>query len=300
MSVAVTASGVRVRFDLSCLAGIACVICWWPTFFDATLGFLAEGPRHQVSPDHDRPKANLAKRRIRFEASEKRSMLLGLFVDWLRDFFVVSLYDLLKEEGKTVAKYLALYGQHMYEWGDAVGSYVDTILSVVDQERSLRKMLTAAWDTAESWKLLMPWSNHVPTPPTVLLAMFSLSVIWDWPDMGLFILTAFCALLRPGEVMKLTRSDVLLPSDLMTTRRHAFIHLRDPKMRRILARRDHVCVEEPLLLELLEVWLPRLKPEQRLFPMKPENMRKYHNVLVTFFGIPAADGRGLTPASRRL
>ena len=129
--------------------------------------------------------------------------------------------------------------------------------------------------------------------------MFSLSVIWDWPDMGLFILTAFCALLRPGEVMKLTRSDVLLPSDLMTTRRHAFIHLRDPKMRRISARREHVRVEEPLLLELLEVWLPRLKPEQRLFPMKPENMRKYHDALVTFFGIPAADGRGLTPASHR-
>ena len=109
-----------------------------------------------------------------FEASEKRSLLLGLFADWLRVFFVVSLYDLLKEEGKVVAKYLALYGQHMYERGDAVNSYVNTILSVLDQECSLRKMLTAAWDTAESWKLLMPWSNHVPTPPTVLLAMFSL------------------------------------------------------------------------------------------------------------------------------
>ena len=111
VSVAVTASGVRVRFDLSRPAGIACVSFWWPTFFDATLGFPGEGPRHQVLPPHDRPKVNLAKRRMSFEASEKISMLLGLFADWLRDFFVVSLYDLLKEDGKIVAKHLALYGQ---------------------------------------------------------------------------------------------------------------------------------------------------------------------------------------------
>ena len=90
----------------------------------------------------------------------------------------------------------------LYDRGDAVGVFVDSILSVVDQERSLRRVLTAAWDVADSWKLLMPWSNHVPTPPAMALAMFSLSILWDWPDMGLFVLMAFVGLFRPGELLK--------------------------------------------------------------------------------------------------
>ena len=267
--------------------------------FDSTMGYPGEGPRRQKLPQHERPQVVLAKRRVSLAASERRTVLLGLFADWLRDHNEVAIFDLLKEEGKVVSRYLAHYGQFLYDRGDPVGVYVDSILAVVDQERSLRRFMTAAWDVADSWKLLMPWSNHVPTPPTMLLAMFSLSVIWGWPDMGIFILLAFNAMLRPGELLKLTRSDVLLPSDLLSAKRVIYVRLREPKNRRITARREHVKVEDSIVVDLLELWLPRLRPEQPLFPMKAENMRKYHDSLVTFFGVPAADGLGLTPASHR-
>ena len=54
-----------------------------------------------------------------------------------------------------------------------------------------------------------------------------------------------------------------------------------------------------MLIYLLELWLPRLQPSTRLFPMKYDNMRKHHDSLVSFFGIPTSDGTGLTPASHR-
>ena len=272
---------------------------WCEYCFDSTLGYPGEGPRPQKLPKEARAPVVLAKRRISFEAAERRSVLLKQFTEWLEDFHGVDVFALLQEEGKVVGRFLAEYGQFLYNRGDAHGVYVDSILAVVDQERSLRRVLTAAWDVADSWKLLMPWSNHCPTPPSVALAMFSLSIIWHWPDMGIFVLMAFLGLFRPGELLKLKRIDVLLPSDLLSTKQVCFVHIGQPKNRRITARREHVRLEDPMLIYMLELWLPRLAPNTRLFPMTYDNMRKYHDSLVTFFGIAASDGNGLTPASHR-
>ena len=272
---------------------------WVVLYFDSTLGYPGEGPRPQKLPLALRKPTDLAKRRVSFAAAERRAILLKNFGEWLVDQHCVDIVVLLKLEGRVVGRYLADYGQFLYNQGDAVGVFVDSILSVVDQERSLRRVLTAAWDVADSWKLLMPWSNHCPTPPSVALALFSLSVIWHWPDMGLFVLMAFLGLFRPGELLKLTRSDVLLPSDLLSTKQVCFVRIGQPKNRRISARREHVRLEDPMLIYLLELWLPRLSPTTRLFRMTYDNMRKYHNALVSFFGISTSDGVGLTPASHR-
>ena len=51
---------------------------------------------------------------------------------------------LVTMEGRVVAKHLAEYGHFLYQQGDAVGCYISTILAVVDKERALRKVLTAA------------------------------------------------------------------------------------------------------------------------------------------------------------
>jgi len=272
---------------------------WYESIFDRTLGFPGEGPRPQKLPLEMRKPIDLAKRRVSFAAAERRSILLKNFGEWLEDKHGVDIFELLKEEGRVVGRYLAEYGQFLYNQGDAVGVFVDSILSVVDQERSLRRVLTAAWDVADSWKLLMPWSNHCPTPPSVALALFSLSVVWHWPDMGLFVLMAFLGLFRPGELLKSTRSDVLLPSELLSTRQVCFVRIGQPKNRRISTRREHVRLEDPMLIYLLELWLPRLSPTTRIFRMSYDNMRKYHDAMVSFFGISTSDGAGLTPASHR-
>ena len=106
-------------------------------------------------------------------------------------------------------------------------------------------------------------------------------------------------MLRPGEALKLTRADVLLPVDLMTNRPSCFLRVRDPKNRRIAARREHVRIDDCMVADRLEVWLPRLQPSQRLFAFNASQMRKYHDHLVSFFGLPALEGTGITPASHR-
>ena len=117
--------------------------------------------------------------------------------------------------------------------------------------------------------------------------------------MAAFILISFTGMLRPGETLRLTRADVILPSDLLSTRRVCFVKVRDPKNRRIAARREHARIDDYMVVDFLEAWLPRLQPSQRLFAFKAAQMRKLHDHLVSYFGVPTEDGRGLTPASHR-
>ena len=70
-------------------------------------------------------------------------------------------------------------------------------------------------------------------------------------------------------------------------------------MRRIAARREHVRVEDPLVLTVFENWFRGVHPDERLFPTTASYMRLLHDKLVTWLGISCADGTGITPASHR-
>jgi len=267
--------------------------------FDSTLGFPGEGPRKQRFPLADRPDVQLADTRVDVTEQSRRGVALAAFEGYLQRHLGFGHEVLVTLEGRIVSRHLAEYGQHLYREGVAQGTFVSTILAVVDKERSLRKMLTSAWDVAESWRMLMPWANHIPTPPALALALFSLATCWGWDDMAVFILICFTGMMRPSECLRLTRADILLPADLLTVRRSIFVRLRDPKNRRIAARREHVKIEDIMVVDLLSAWLPRLHPATRLFQFDAPKMRVYHDHFVSFFGVPARDGEGITPASHR-
>ena len=72
-----------------------------------------------------------------------------------------------------------------------------------------------------------------------------------------------------------------------------------PKTRRVAARRQHVRFDDPALINLLEAWLPRVRPGPRLWAGSATQFRAAHNALVQFFGVSSLDGVGITPASHR-
>ena len=152
---------------------------------------------------------------------------------------------------------------------------------------------------ATTWQAITPAENHVPTPPVVLLALVGLSLTWNWRSMCAYLLLAFTGLLRPGEALALRRQDILLPRDLMSNRRCLYIIVQRPKMRRVAARREHVRVQDPLVLQVMEQWLGGTDASSRLFPISAAYLRVLHDHLVSFFGILCLDGIGLTPASHR-
>ncbi len=51
--------------------------------------------------------------------------------------------------------------------------------------------------------------------------------------------------------------------------------------------RNQTDIADYMVVDILEVWLPWLQPSQRLFAFKASQIRKYHDHLLSCFGVPA-------------
>ena len=270
------------------------------TNFDKTKGYDGEGPRRQALPLQQRPAVWLPQHRTLGPATvERRRRLVEAFAAWLLGHCGVQLEQLIAGEGRVVSRYLEQYGQRLYEQGAALGTYLETVNGVVDRDRALRRQLQAAWDLAAAWRLMIPASNRVPTPAPMLLAMVALALTWGWLDIAVGLYLSFVAMLRPGELLRLVTEDILVPSLLLSRRGVAYVRISHPKMRRLAARREHVRIEDPMLVRLLEALRPTLRPGQRLIRAEPREYAQLHSSLVSFFGVSPRDGAGITPASHR-
>ena len=92
---------------------------------------------------------------------------------------------------------------------------------------------------------------------------------------------------------------MLLPSDLLQETKVAYLRIRSPKMRRIRVRRECAKLDCPLLVRMLGVTLAGVSADTPLFTWTPSQLRKQHDQVVRFLGIPAIDGIGITPGSHR-
>ena len=175
---------------------------WHARDFDSTSGYPGEGLRRQASPLAARHQVDLARTRALVPRTvARRALLARRFGSWLMQQLATTVEELAQLGGREVSRALAGYGQFLYDSGEPLGIYVDTINAVVDLDRSLRRQLQAAWDVADSWRALVPQRNHVPTPPVLSLAMISLALLWGWVDVAALIYLSFVAMLRPGELL---------------------------------------------------------------------------------------------------
>ena len=271
--------------------------------FDRTRGFPGEGPRAgrpQRLPLQQRPNIRLDQGRlVSSKTRARRDLLLQSFSFYLAEIYETTLDIAVALPLPNFVKILVCFGQHLYHSEDPPGAYIDTLLAVCDMAPHLRGHLQAAWDLVDTWKAVMPFASHVPCPSVVAKAMFCVAMLWGWVDLAIYIQMSWCGLLRATEALKLVRADVLLPRDLLQEARVAILRIRSPKMRRIRARRECAKLECPILVRMLEVMLAGVAADTPLFTWTPNQMRKLHDQVVRFLGIPTVDGIGITPGSHR-
>ena len=65
-------------------------------------------------------------------------------------------------------------------------------------------------------------------------------------------LIGFLGIMRPGEFTNLRMSDFVLPSVIGSEVQAVFVKIGRPKMRHLGARREHVRIDDPVIVELLE------------------------------------------------
>ena len=114
------------------------------------------------------------------------------------------------------------------------------------------------------------------------------------------VLLGFHGMLRPGELLNLCASDFVLPIQGLSQVWALYLRIRHPKMRRISARREHVRIDDPIIIKFAQDFLVGWLAEQPLFCSgKAGIFARYWFHLCSFFGISLASGPGLTPAALR-
>ena len=156
-----------------------------------------------------------------------------------------------------------------------------------------------AWDVARSWKHLAPAHSHQPVPAIVLLAMQAVSILWGWWDLSRCLGLAFLGLLRPGELLQLTRRDLVLPEQALNPTHRLFVNIPHSKTSTRGARHQHVRLDDSTLVPFVSALWASASDEHQLLGLSAYHFRKRWDQLLSFLGVPHSQGTGLTPAGLR-
>ena len=102
------------------------------------------------------------------------------------------------------------YGFSLYEKQRPQADLRDLLLGIQDLHGYARPALVDPWKVVRTWERLEPGEIRTPMPVLVLRALKAVALGWRWYRVALLLHIAYFALLRPGEVCALKRSDILL------------------------------------------------------------------------------------------
>ena len=219
----------------------------------------------------------------------RRKKLLKQFQVWLWQTRGVSLLYMLKEkpaDPEKIAHWLTQYGRELFRSGKAYGIFAETINSVAAARPQVRKQLTTAWDFAFSWIADEPFSHHPAMPASVLLALLSVALVWGWVTEAAVLGLAWAGILRIGEALQATRSDLVLPRDAAPGTRHALLRIREPKTRGRHARHQAARIDPADIIQLLDIAFARLDATAKLWPLSACTLRKRFNDLMRAAKLP--------------
>ncbi|CAE7186703.1 unnamed protein product, partial [Symbiodinium pilosum] len=176
---------------------------------------------------------------------------------------------------------------------------VYAITAVQDSHPHLRNQLTPAWQIDKKWQQAEPGECRPVISKPVLLAAVSVAILWNWHDWAAITLIGFLCMLHPSEFIALTRGDLILPSDALSSDRVAYVYIRNPKTARF-ARRQHCRLEDSLTLSFLEALFTHVPLDQKLFRASMSAYRNEWNAVMARLEVPhTLAQRGATPGVLR-
>jgi hypothetical protein len=191
---------------------------------------------------------------------QKRAQLLDDFIIWSteEDLDILAMFEQHHIYIDDINIILERYGRSMYANGKSYGKFAETLNAVTSWKPAVRRLLQGAWDFGFAWNKHEPSVHHSAMPGPVCLAVITTSIIWGWTRFAAAIALMWAGLLRPGELLAATRSDLLLPSDGDKTLPFGLLATKDPKTRFSSARHQSAKIDMPDLLRVIEAFFGSL------------------------------------------
>ena len=163
----------------------------------------------------------------------------------------------------------------------------------------LKPLAHICWDLASRWELAEPVTHRTPMPLPLLEAMMLLAWQHRWYRWIGVTLICFFGISRVGEVLKLQRRDLLLPSDLLDDEHDAayVVIWKSKTSTRQPARVQHLKVVEKRAIRLLEAIYGLQEKEDKLYHGSPSVYRTRWDYLLRMLQIPVE--LRLTPSGLR-
>jgi hypothetical protein len=210
---------------------------------------------------------------------------------WLRSSAAADgVVGLAELDVRAVNTILCEYVDFLYTTGGLRMHAVEGLLALTHQAFWLQGQLKPAWKMVKAWEHDEPVEVRRPIPPVVLRAVLVVLLHWQMPRLATGVWMGFHGLLRPGEIFAAQREDVTFGIDVDGDEQLppcAVLTIRNPKTRRRGARRQHVLLTDPLLLQLMErCWRDR-DARERLLPYSAATARVRLQQALYRLGVPS-------------
>ena len=221
------------------------------------------------------------------------------FQRWLQDEFSISAARELQRHGELLGILVSEFGKFLYSSGQSIYLLRQLVTHIQRVDPGKRMHMYAAWQVLAKWEGLEPTIHRTPLPYVVYRALVSLSLALGWRRVAGIIVLTFEMICRPGEVLRATREDLLLPMDLVAEDPgRCFLRIRNPKSRRRgLGSTQHSKTSDPIAVLFLQSVFGQLDKSTCLFEGSQSTFRKRWDHLLSLLHVPI--NLGLTPASMR-
>ena len=283
---------------LSWTSGLSKSLLWATVIALAVYSCACPRPPRQLS--HDRAEIDLLNFDVHLPATVGRqTFALREFEIWLSTSGIQTSLNVLLTLPCLVSQLLVPFGLHLFNTNRPMYIYSYALTAVQKYCPDARNFLHAAKDLAAKWRSAEPQIHRIPLPYSLWRAMISLACSLRWFGFAAATYIAFKAPARIGEVLRLVRSNVVLPTDLLQpSLDRIFVCISAPKSRhRGGALVQHVSIVGNEAVVFLTSLLRDLAPADRVYPLSASAYRRRWDELLKLLAVREASA--CTPGSLR-
>ena len=226
-----------------------------------------------------------------------RAAYYATFLAWCDSLGIdfSAMLDSMSSHIEDINLLLVRFGRELHRVGKTYNQYAETLNELSSRKPQIRRFLQTAWDLGYSWKRSEPSIHHVAMPAMVLLGALSVCISWGWIRLAGSFALMWGGLLRPGELCKATRKDLLLPCDLGWTIPFCILSIGEPKTRYSSARHQSAKVDMADLVAIIGLAFGELRPHHKLWPYSPQTLRLRLKSVLSAMWLPVVGTPMLKP-----